>query len=82
MQLPGTGHCLPPRWPFQPRVSLLLLPLLTLVFCWFNICALFGIVEYETFTVFLLMIFFNSWPSGKQESIRSRNFLPTLVEMD
>ena len=43
---------------------------------------MFGIVEYETFTVFLLMIFFNSWPSGKQESIRSRNFLPMLVEMD
>ena len=63
-------------------MCLLLLPLLTLVLCWFNICAMFGIVEYETFTVFLLMIFFNSWPSGKQESIRSRNFLPTLVEMD
>ena len=29
---------------------------------------MFGIVEYETFTLLQLMIFFNSCPSGKQES--------------
>ena len=43
---------------------------------------MFGIVEYETFALLRLMIFFNSWPSGKQESVGSRNFLPTLVEID
>ena len=41
-----------------------------------------GMVEYETFTVLLLITFLSSWSGGKQVSRRERNFCPMLVEMD
>jgi hypothetical protein len=80
-QTPLTGQVAGPLLQLHPGGGCCPCPCMaTLLLCLAMIWPMLGIHLYDTLTLFLLIIFDRGCDGGKQESINSRNFAPTLVE--